>query len=415
MAKAIVIGGGIIGLSSAYYLNESGWDVTVLDKGNFLDNCSYGNAGYISPSHFIPLATPGIVKQALKWLFDSTSPFYVQPRLSWPLMQWGWQFMRIATDKHVADSALPLRDLGLLSMNLYECWKKQPQFDFFFEHKGIVELFQTNEKAKHAAHTVHVAEQLGLEAKLLSKEEAEQLEPQTKMDVIGGLHFKCDAHCYPNDLMKNLIAYLQEKKVSLLEKQEVKRIEKKNGKIEKVLTGSKEFSADLFVIATGAWSREVASMMGNRLPLMPGRGYSMTLTDDRLKLNFPSILMEGRVALTPMNGKLRIGGTMEITPTDTPPRMNRVKGIVMAVKKFFPGFDIPPLAPENIWYGYRPCSADGLPYIGRPKGVGNAIIATGHAMVGLTFGPGTGKLVAELAEGNKTSMNIAPFSPDRFS
>jgi D-amino-acid dehydrogenase len=415
MAKAIVIGGGIIGLSSAYYLNESGWDVTVLDKGNFLDNCSYGNAGYISPSHFTPLATPGIVKQALKWLFDSTSPFYVQPRLSWPLMQWGWQFMRIATDKHVADSALPLRDLGLLSMHSYECWKKQPQFDFFFEHKGIVELFQTDEKAKHAAHTVHVAEQLGLEAKLLSREEAEQLEPQTKMDVIGGLHFKCDAHCYPNDLMKNLIAHLQEKKVSLLEKQEVKRIEKKNGKIEKVLTGSKEFSADLFVIATGAWSREVASMMGNRLPLMPGRGYSMTLTDDRLKLNFPSILMEGRVALTPMNGKLRIGGTMEITPTDTPPRMNRVKGIVMAVKKFFPGFDIPPLAPENIWYGYRPCSADGLPYIGRPKGVDNAIIATGHAMVGLTFGPGTGKLVAELAEGNKTSMNIAPFSPDRFS
>jgi D-amino-acid dehydrogenase len=415
MAKAIVIGGGIIGLSSAYYLNESGWDVTVLDKGNFLDNCSYGNAGYISPSHFTPLATPGIVKQALKWLFDSTSPFYVQPRLSWPLMQWGWQFMRIATDKHVADSALPLRDLGLLSMHLYECWKKQPQFDFFFEHKGIVELFQTDEKAKHAAHTVHVAEQLGLEAKLLSREEAEQLEPQTKMDVIGGLHFKCDAHCYPNDLMKNLIAHLQEKKVSLLEKQEVKRIEKKNGKIEKVLTGSKEFSADLFVIATGAWSREVASMMGNRLPLMPGRGYSMTLTDDRLKLNFPSILMEGRVALTPMNGKLRIGGTMEITPTDTPPRMNRVKGIVMAVKKFFPGFDIPPLEPENIWYGYRPCSADGLPYIGRPKGVDNAIIATGHAMVGLTFGPGTGKLVAELAAGDKTSMNIAPFSPDRFS
>src|SRR3982751_1452266 len=228
MAKAIVIGGGIIGLSSAYYLNESGWDVTVLDKGNFLDNCSYGNAGYISPSNFIPLATPGIVKQALKWLFDSTSPFYVQPRLSWSLMQWAWQFMRIATDKHVADSALPLRDLGLLSMNLYECWKKQPQFDFFFEHKGIVELFQTDEKAKHAAHTVHVAEELGLEAKFLSREEAEQLEPQTKMDVIGGLHFKCDAHCYPNDLMKNLIAHLQEKKVALLEKQEVKRIVKKN-------------------------------------------------------------------------------------------------------------------------------------------------------------------------------------------
>jgi D-amino-acid dehydrogenase len=152
MGKAVIVGGGIIGLSSAYYLNEAGWDVEVLDKGDFLHNCSYGNAGYISPSHFIPLATPGIVKQAMKWMFDSTSPFYVKPRLNWPLIQWGWQFMKIATDKHVEDSAIPLRDLGLLSMKLYEEWKEKPDFDFYYEHKGIVELFQTKKGASCRAY-----------------------------------------------------------------------------------------------------------------------------------------------------------------------------------------------------------------------------------------------------------------------
>jgi D-amino-acid dehydrogenase len=415
MGKAIVIGGGIIGLSSAYYLNESGWDVQVLDKDDFLHNCSYGNAGYISPSHFVPLASPGIVKQAIKWMFDSTSPFYVQPRLNWPLIQWGWQFMRIATEKHVTASAIPLRDLGLLSMKLYEEWKRQPGFDFYYQHRGIVELFQTVEKAKHAEHTWHAAQELGLDANLLSKEEAQLLEPGTRMEVMGGLHFKCDAHCYPNDLMKNLISILQNKGVQLLRNQQVVRFEKNNRKITKVLTTSKEYQPDIVVIATGAWSRELTSMLDHRLPMMPGRGYSVTISDEKINLNYPSILMEGRVALTPMNGKFRLGGTMEVTPTNTPPRMNRIRGILNAVTQFFPDFQIEMPTEEEIWYGYRPCSADGLPYIGRLKKLDNAIVATGHAMVGLTFGAGTGKLVAELASGKNTSMDIQPFSPARFS
>jgi D-amino-acid dehydrogenase len=415
MSKAIIIGGGIIGLSTAYYLNESGWDVQVIDKGDFLHNCSYGNAGYIAPSHFTPLATPGIVKQAIKWMFDSTSPFYVKPRLNWPLIEWGWKFMRMANDKHVELAAVPLRDLGLLSMKLYEEWKKNPEFDFFYQHKGIVELFQTDEKAHHAEHTARAAGQLGLEAVLMNKEEAQMLEPHTPMNVIGGLHFKCDAHCYPNDLMKNLIAYLQKRNVQFKSDEEVKGFEKKNHSVKKVLTSKNEYEADLVVVATGAWSRELVSMLDSRIPLMPGRGYSVTLPVGNFKLNYPSILMEGRVAITPMNDKIRFGGTMEITPTNTPPRINRVKGILTAVKKFFPEFDLPMPGNEEIWYGYRPCSADGLPYIGRLNKYENAIVATGHAMVGLTFGPGTGKLVAELAEGNRTTMNIEPFQPERFS
>jgi D-amino-acid dehydrogenase len=215
--------------------------------------------------------------------------------------------------------------------------------------------------------------------------------------------------------MKNLISILQNKGVQLLRNQQVVRFEKNNRKITKVLTTSKEYQPDIVVIATGAWSRELTSMLDHRLPMMPGRGYSVTISDEKINLNYPSILMEGRVALTPMNGKFRLGGTMEVTPTNTPPRMNRIRGILNAVTQFFPDFQIEMPTEEEIWYGYRPCSADGLPYIGRLKKLDNAIVATGHAMVGLTFGAGTGKLVAELASGKNTSMDIQPFSPARFS
>ncbi|MDX1938687.1 MAG: FAD-dependent oxidoreductase, partial [Flavihumibacter sp.] len=153
MAKAIIIGGGIIGLSSAYYLQKQGWQVTVLDKGDFSDNCSYGNCGYICPSHFIPLATPGVVKQGLKWMWNSKSPFYVQPRLDVNLIDWGMKFMRIATPTHVNNAAIPLRDIAILSQKEYVSWLQQPGFNFAYEHKGLLEIFQTDAGEAHAHHT----------------------------------------------------------------------------------------------------------------------------------------------------------------------------------------------------------------------------------------------------------------------
>lgn len=412
--KAIVIGGGIIGLSSAFYLHHSGWEVTVLDKGDFKSNCSYGNAGYICPSHFIPLATPGIVKQGLKWMMNSTSPFYIQPRLSWPLIDWGLKFMRVAKQQNVDAAAIPLRDIALLSMQCYDEWRQLPAFNFYYEKKGILELFQTTEKAHHAEETVHKAQELGLDAELLTAQQVQQMEPHTPVKSLGAIFFKCDAHCYPNDLMKNLIDYLQQAGVELKSGEEVKRFEKNNGRISKVTTDKGTYSADAVVLATGSWSRETASLLGINIPMVAGRGYSVTSEDERFKINYPSVLMEGRVALTPMNGRTRFGGTMEITSMKTPPRMQRVKGIIDAVKRYYPEFEIPMPAPEQVWYGYRPCSADGLPYIGRTDRVKNLIVATGHSMLGLSLGPGTGKLVAEIANETAPSMDITPFNAERF-
>ncbi|HEY0678412.1 MAG TPA: FAD-dependent oxidoreductase [Chitinophagaceae bacterium] len=412
--KAIVIGGGIIGLSSAFYLKQSGWEVTVLDKGDMLNNCSYGNAGYICPSHFIPLATPGIVKQGFKWMMNPTSPFYIQPRLSWPLIDWGIKFMRVAKQVNVNAAAVPLRDIALLSMDCYNDWKTIPGFDFYYEKKGILELFQTDEKAHHAEETAKRADELGLDAVMISGEEVQALEPHTRVISKGALFFKCDAHCYPNDLMKDLIAYLKKNGVELITGEEVTGFEKNNGRISKVITPNKTYEADAVVLATGSWSRPIAAMLGVNIPMVAGRGYSITTDDQRFRVNYPSVLMEGRVAITPMNGRTRFGGTMEITSMNVPARIARVKGILDAVKRYFPEFEIPLPPLDQVWFGYRPCSADGLPYLGRSSRVSNLILATGHSMLGLSLGPGTGKLVAEIANESSRSMNIDPFDPNRF-
>jgi D-amino-acid dehydrogenase len=413
--KAIVIGGGIIGLSSAYYLNQAGWEVTVMDKEDFLNNCSYGNAGYVCPSHFIPMATPGIVKQGLKWMFNSKSPFYVQPRFSASLIDWGLKFMRSATAEKVEAAAVPLRDIAMISQHEYEQWAAIPSFDFSYQHKGLLEIFQTEKVAEHAAHTVEKGKALGLDVDLLSFEALQQLEPQAKINGIGAIFFRCDAHLYPNKLMSNLMLLLKQRGVQLIAGDEVIDFEKEQYRVKKVITRKAAYPADAVVVATGSWSRELAAKLDTAVPLVAGRGYSLTLENSPYKINHPAILVEGRTAITPMDGnKIRFGGTMEITSTKTPPRLNRVQGILDAVKRFFPEFDIPMPDKEKIWYGYRPCSADGLPYIGRAKKWNNVVVATGHSMLGLSLGAGTGKIVGEILNEQTPSMNIEPFRVERF-
>jgi D-amino-acid dehydrogenase len=415
LMKAIVIGGGIMGLSSAYYLNRAGWQVTVLDKDDFLNNCSYGNAGYVCPSHFIPMATPGIVKQGLKWMFNSKSPFYVQPRLNGALIDWGLKFMRSATPEKVEAAAVPLRDIAIISQQEYQQWAQIPSFDFAYQHKGLLEIFQTDKVAEHAAHTVHKGKELGLDVDLLSYDELIKLEPQTRINGIGAIFFRCDAHLYPQKLMSGLIKLLKQRGVQLIGGEAVVNFEKKEGRVTKVLSATNAYEADAVVIATGSWSRELAATLQTSIPLMPGRGYSITLENSPYTFNHPAILVEGRTAITPMDGnKIRFGGTMEITSTSTPPRMNRVLGILDAVKRFLPEFDIPMPSPDKIWYGYRPCSADGLPYIGRTKKWKNVVVATGHSMLGLSLGAGTGKLVSELLNETPSSMDLKPFEVERF-
>ncbi|MEN2401242.1 FAD-binding oxidoreductase [Flavobacterium sp. MC2016-06] len=416
MKHVVVIGGGIIGLSSAFYLQQSGCKVTVIDKDNFENNCSYGNAGYVCPSHFIPLAAPGIVWQGFKWMFNPKSPFYVKPSLNKALLDWGFNFARSATEANVAKAAIPLRDISLLSQNEFQKWAKIPGFEFAYEHKGMLEIFQTEAVAKHAEHTISKARELGLDVNLLDYNQLKALEPQTTINAIGGIEFKCDAHVYPDKLMKVLKAHLLANGVHFQYGETVTSFEKENGAVTKVITNKQSYEADDLVIATGAWTKEIAALVEAKISLMPGRGYSLTLEDSIYKVNHPMILAEGRVAITPMDGnKIRFGGTMEVVPTTAKPQYHRIEGILKAVKDFLPEFDIAKPLEENIWFGYRPCSADGLPYIGKIKKYNNVVIATGHSMMGLSLGPGTGKLVSELINREKTSIAVEAFEVERFS
>lgn len=415
MKHVIIIGGGIIGLSSAYYLEKSGWKVTVLDKGDFLDNCSYGNAGYVCPSHFVPLASPGIISQGLKWMLNARSPFYIQPRFDRALLDWGWKFMRSATKEKVESAAIPLRDISLISQQEYRNWESDAAMEFDFVHKGLLEIFQTDAGADHAMHIAEKAHELQLDAKLLSREDLVEMEPGVRINAKGALYFKCDSHLYPNKLMMALISHLKSRNVDFRPFAEVSSFEFVRGHINKVITKDEIFSGDEVIIATGSWTRELIAMLDVRIPLVAGRGYSVTLENTNYHLNHPAVLVEGRVALTPLDEKtIRFGGTMEITSVNRPPRYERVQGILDTVQRFFPDFVHPLPAPERIWFGFRPCSADGLPYIGRTAKYKNLVLATGHAMLGLSLGAGTGKLVAEIINGEAPTMDINPFRVDRF-
>jgi len=415
MNQIIVIGGGIVGLSCAYYLRQAGNEVTALDQGDFLDNCSYGNAGYVCPSHFVPLASPGKVRQGIKWMFNAQSPFYIQPALNRDLIDWGIKFVRSSNAKHAERSAIPLRDIALLSQNEYRTWNSLPEFNFTLEQKGLLEIFRTEAAKHHAEQIVQLGQKLELDAELLEKNQLQQLESGTAIDALGAIYFKCDSHLYPNKLMQNLREVLSQQGVRLLPHQKVTQFERLQGKIHRVITEKEEFVADQVVLATGSWSKKMAALADTSIPLMPGRGYSVTVENSNFHLNHPAILMERSVALTPMEAKtMRFGGTMEVVPVGTPPRYRRVQGIVDAVNEYFPEAHLQMPATDKIWYGYRPCSADGLPYIGRTKKCSNLLIATGHSMLGLSLGAGTGKVVAELATEQTPSIDMKPFAVERF-
>ncbi|MBE7174177.1 MAG: FAD-dependent oxidoreductase [Williamsia sp.] len=413
--KALVIGGGIIGLSSAHYLKKSGFEVTVLDKTDLADSCSYGNLGMIVPSHFVPLAAPGMVAQGIRWMFNSRSPFYVKPSLSPNLISWGLKFIRSATAQHLEDSALPLLQLNLYSKRLYEELVREPGFDFAMEAKGILMYYKTEKVGEEEVHLAEKAVRMGLDVEALGKDQVQQLEPNVELDILGAVHYRSDAHLSPHKLVPQLIRSLQGAGVKINGEEGVERMVTEKGHIKKVITSKGEYEADVVVLASGSWLPQLAKMAGQHIPLMPGKGYSFNVEEPQVRLNVPAILCEARVAITPMNGSMRYGGTMEIAPVNSRINMNRVEGIVESVPKYFPSIRLSVPKPADVWYGFRPCSPDGLPYIGYSKEVSNLIIAGGHSMMGLSLGPATGKVVADLAGGKKPEVDISAFDANRFA
>ncbi|WP_454801507.1 NAD(P)/FAD-dependent oxidoreductase [Mucilaginibacter phyllosphaerae] len=415
MSKAIIIGGGIIGLFSAYYLNKSGWEVEILEQGDLSDNASFGNAGMIVPSHFIPLAAPGMIEQGIKWMFNSKSPFYVKPSLNPELIGWGLKFLKAANKHHVERSAGALRDLSLLSKKLYQDLEQDADFDFGFADKGILMLFKTAKFEEEERHVAEKATHLGLDAQYLTADECRKLQPDVELDVLGAVHYHCDAHLYPNKLIAGLINHLEKAGVKIHRNTPVTAIEHTEGKVTKIISNGKSFTGDKFVLAVGAYTPAIAKLTGLKVPMMPGKGYSFMVEEPQHRMTIPSLLCEARVSVTPMNGHIRFGGTMEIGKINQQINMNRVAGIVESIPKYFPGFKPATPQPKDIWFGFRPCSPDGLPYIGLSGKYSNLAIATGHGMMGLSLAPATGKLIDEVLNEKTTSAGISQFAANRYA
>ncbi|MCH2223239.1 MAG: FAD-dependent oxidoreductase [Crocinitomicaceae bacterium] len=412
--KVVVVGGGVVGLFSALYLSDSGHEVTIVDKNDFVASCSYGNAGLIVPSHIIPMAAPGMIKQGVKWMFDSKSPFYVRPRLSLELLTWGRKFYRSSTKEHVENVKPFLRDFSLLSKELYKELAQESE-SFLYKEKGLLMLFQSDKVADEELLAARAAKELELEVDFLSEKEVQELEVGTKVKAIGGVHYKSDAHLYPNKLMQYLLKKLKDSKVELIGNACVTDIELINGRILNVRTNTNQvILGDEFVVAAGSWTPEISKKIGKKCSLLPGKGYSFTLEKSVLGPTVPSILCEGKVAVTPMGQDLRFGGTMEITNVrDNKIRSKRLEGIVNTANSFYPELNISVPSEKDTWFGFRPCSPDGVPYVGRVNGISNALLATGHSMMGLSLAPATGKIIDGLISNKKISIDIDFLNPNR--
>jgi D-amino-acid dehydrogenase len=410
--KVIVIGGGIIGLCSAYYLQKEGHQVTIIDQSNMDSGASYVNAGYLSPSHIIPLSAPGVMKKGIKWMFNSSSPLYIKPRLESDFLRWVWAFNKSCNPTHVNKAIPAIKSIALLSQDLYDDIKRDENFTFQYEKKGLMMLCQTEKMLEEEIKTANLAKEEGLRAKAMSLEDIKTLEPNVMMNVKGATFYECDSHTTPHEFMEEMKTYLKAAGVQFFKNETVQDLEVSNRHISAVKTNKQVLNADEFVLAAGSWSHILSKKLGLQLLLQAGKGYRINSKETH-GITIPAILAESKVAVTPMNGFTRFAGTMEIAGINHTINKVRIEAIANAVSEYYPDITVNSEEKNNAASGLRPVSPDGLPYIGKSSRCENLTIATGHAMMGWSMATATGKLISEVISHKKTSLNLNVFHPDR--
>jgi D-amino-acid dehydrogenase len=410
--RVVIIGGGVVGLCVAYYCSRKGHRVTVIEQGAAdRDGCSFANAGMIVPSHIVPLASPGTVPLGLRWMWNRESPFYVKPRLRADLFDWGWKFYRAATQANVDRAAPLLRDLHLASRACYLELSSLWGNDFGLVERGALVLCNTEHGLAEETRAAEYARRLGIASEVLTPAATARLEPNVRMTIAGAVYFPIDCHLTPGRLMAALGRAADQAGVRLHYGEEVRGWRSTGNRIDAVQTNHAEFTADEFVVCAGTWSTDIVRRLGLKLPLQAGKGYSLTVEHPVSLPKIGALLSEARVAVTPMGSALRFGGTMELTGIDETINPARLRGIVKSVGRYLPDFTPAHFEHATVRSGLRPCSPDGLPYVGRFSRFANLCAATGHAMMGVSLGPITGKLIAELLSDEPLSCSIAGSSP----
>lgn len=414
--EVLVIGGGPVGACSARALATAGAEVTLVEKETEVCPAvsgAHANCGLILPSHLTPLAAPGVLSQGLRWLLDSSSPFYVAPRLSASLARWLWLFRAACTEER-AQAAIPvIRALNVLTADMHDELGQEHGKRWLYHRNGMVEVYETEAGAAAAAAEAARDRMYGVRATELSPAGVRERFPDARCEMAGAMLFEEASHLDPMLFTRAMADLAGAAGAELVTGVEVLALEPAGSGTVRAVTTRGNIVAGQVVVAAGAWTPALLSSLGCRLPIQPAKGYSLDVVRPAGFPEMPFYLGEAHVVMTPLGGTLRLGGTLELSGWDATVRRKRVAGLRRGAERAFGIAADGPV--ERIWRGPRPVSPDGLPVIGRLRHRQNVIVAAGHCMMGLTLGPVTGRLVAELASGAPTSIDLEPLSPQRFA
>src|SRR5260370_23956954 len=408
----VVVGGGVIGAACAYYLSKDGWTVTVLDMGKFGKGCSHANCGFVCPSHILPLAGPGAIRTAIKALMNPNGPLRIKPRFDPTLWSWLFRFARRCNERDILAAGHAIQPLLNYSRALYPQIIEEEKIDCEWEDRGLLFVFQTKPAFEHYAETDKLlSDSFQMPTKRFIGDELSQLEPALKPGLAGGYLYETDAHLRPDKLMSGWKRALENRGVTIRENCPVESVLREAGRAKAVVTARGEIAADAFVFAAGALTPLLGSTLGRRLPIQPGKGYSVTMDRPARCPSIPLIFEEHRVAATPMQSGYRLGSTMEFAGYDASLNPKRLDLLRDGAKPYLHEPLGEPVREE--WFGWRPMTSDGIPIIGPVPGLANAWVAAGHNMLGLSMAPATGKLVAELLDGRPPHLDPTPYAVTR--
>lgn len=409
--RTVIVGGGIIGICAAYFLARRGAPVTLFDDGHVRDSASTGNAGLISLGH-PPIPRPGMAASAMKWMLDPGSPLYVPPRLDLTLARWLWQFHRACRRSHYARS---MQVLGAHGKPAGECIAQliaDESIDCGYAPVGQLEVFGTARGLARGREAAAGFREHGYRTSMLSGNELREREPAFAPSVLGAAHYEDNAFASPGTFVAAMLEAARARGAELRTDTAVRRLTVRDGRCTGVETMDEErVEAGTTILAAGIWSTELARAAGVLIPMQPAKGYHVELTGGPA-LASAGVLTEVFVACTPMDGRLRLAGTLELSGINDRIVAKRVDMLLAGARRYLEGIDAATIGPP--WCGLRPCTADGLPIIGWTSRVGRLFVATGHAMMGFTLGPLAGRVASECILDGAPSVDLAAFSVDRF-
>jgi D-amino-acid dehydrogenase len=409
-SDVLVIGGGVIGLSAAYYLAMEGAKVTVLERGLLGQGASCGNAGLIVPSYSIPMATPARLLEGLKWVFRRGSPISMDFRANRELFGWLLRFTASCTSTKAASTTRLLFDLGRMSMELFKSLPGLREAGGF-EQAGWLHLYRTAGGLAGAAEEARFLGRAGVRSLTLGPGEVRELEPAARENLAGGIHYPDEAHVVPDLFTGHLALLAREAGAVLCEHIDVGAFEQDGRLVRAVHANGAEYRAGSYILATGAWSPRLARSLGLRLPVQGARGYSLDFGSSRLTLQRPLLLGEAHVIARPLGDRNRITGGFELARPDSGGSASMPKAILNAPDQYLS--NVESLAGRDVWFGFRPVSPDGIPFIGPTSRFPNLLLATGHGTLGMTLSLVTGRLLTDLITGRLLPAGLHPLLPSR--